>query len=796
MTAAPQVALGQAAGPSPLLPSAAAPVRRDPGWAPAVAAAQAAAWDQHDRLTAMPADALADAVAAVFAGDTPALLGSRRRGVALLTGWLSRFPGDTWQQRWEIADGDRSWRAFYESHDANGKRAVLKGIEGAVVSRAVKPGYEWFFATSRATLLMRRFLDLTDADWAERLRGRARRDGVPQRQADHLLKVVARLCAANGKVVAALRPEEFAEMTSGLGAYRTNQAPYAYSVLAAEGVFGPGAPPTLRAARHQGRKTIEQIVDGYGLRSEFARDAVVAYLRERQPGLKHTSLGSLARSLCAGFWRMVEEIDPGADSFRLAPDVVVEWKARLAFLQSKDDRPQQERSEAYVLQVLIAVRAFYLDIAEWAQDEPERWAHVVAPCPVKGHETAGHTAIRKRQKQKQDHITRRLAPDQPRLRTFALARLTRAQAMLAAFDGAAAGERREFESRVFEVAPYTRNERLRVVPVDGDGTGKPLDLAAYEDDAFWSWAVIEMLALIGPRPEELLELTALDLVPYDARDGGPPLPLLHINPSKTDQERVFPLMPAEADVLAAIIRRVSVDGAVPLVTRYDSKERVWSALLPHLFQRNVHGIQQVIAKETVANLVRRTCLLAGINLAFTPYNFRRLFITDKVNSGFPIHLVAKLVGHERIETTQGYAAVYPEHVVEGYRRHVAQLRQVRPPEEYRDPTEEEMREFHAHFGQRRTRLGRCNRAYGTACPREHQCHRCPLLAVDESGEERLLVMAERVRDEIEQARRDGLLGEVEGLHADLDGIAARLEAARLNRGARALTESRQIDTDR
>ncbi|WP_217902171.1 site-specific integrase [Rhodococcus sp. OK302] len=47
---------------------------------------------------------------------------------------------------------------------------------------------------------------------------------------------------------------------------------------------------------------------------------------------------------------------------------------------------------------------------------------------------------------------------------------------------------------------------------------------------------------------------------------------------------------------------------------------------------------------------------AGIH--FRPHDFRRLFATDLVNSGLPIHIGAALLGHLDLETTRGYVAVF------------------------------------------------------------------------------------------------------------------------------------------
>jgi hypothetical protein len=36
--------------------------------------------------------------------------------------------------------------------------------------------------------------------------------------------------------------------------------------------------------------------------------------------------------------------------------------------------------------VLMTVRAFYLDLAHWALDEPSRWGPWAVPCPIRGEQ--------------------------------------------------------------------------------------------------------------------------------------------------------------------------------------------------------------------------------------------------------------------------------------------------------------------------------------------------------------------------------------------------------------------------
>jgi len=50
---------------------------------------------------------------------------------------------------------------------------------------------------------------------------------------------------------------------------------------------------------------------------------------------------------------------------------------------------------------------------------------------------------------------------------------------------------------------------------------------------------------------------------------------------------------------------------------------------------------------------------------FTPHDFRRLFTTELVGAGLPLHIAASLLGHLSLDTTRGYTAVFPEHLT-GY----------------------------------------------------------------------------------------------------------------------------------
>jgi len=87
-----------------------------------------------------------------------------------------------------------------------------------------------------------------------------------------------------------------------------------------------------------------------------------------------------------------------------------------------------------------------------------------------------------------------------------------------------------------------------------------------------------------------------------------------------------------------------------------------------------------------------------------------------------------------------------------------------------------------NFERRKVALGVCGRAYGTSCIHEHSCLRCPLLRPDPAQRHRLVEIHDNLIARIEEAKRQGWLGEVEGLEVSL--AAARQKLEQMQRAAR------------
>src|SRR5260370_38853444 len=116
-----------------------------------------------------------------------------------------------------------------------------------------------------------------------------------------------------GGLVGDMSGGECLERTSALEEHHFRGSagrPLFYALLKDTGVLPASAPSRLRALRIEGRRSIAQIVDGYGVECRPVRDLLVEYFTERAPELDHTSLRSMPPNLCRLFWRDLETHHP------------------------------------------------------------------------------------------------------------------------------------------------------------------------------------------------------------------------------------------------------------------------------------------------------------------------------------------------------------------------------------------------------------------------------------------------------------------------------------------------------
>jgi hypothetical protein len=266
-----------------------------------------------------------------------------------------------------------------------------------------------------------------------------------------------------------------------------------YGALRAMGVIdGPAAFRQLRAA---GPRTPEQMIDRYHLACQPVRDLLVDYLRERQPALDHSTLQQLGYELGKLFWADIEQHHPGISTIHLPDDVARAWKQRLQVKDGSGGAAQAGTERVSARHCLTIVRAFYLDIAQWALDDPSRWAQWAVPCPVRPQEITSRKTAQHR-KSRMDARTRERLPVLPALASAIGRQRKDAAALLGAARQAQPGQEFTAAGRTLVRLPVRSGSPLKVWARD-PATGERAELTVQESYAFWAWAATEVLRHTG-----------------------------------------------------------------------------------------------------------------------------------------------------------------------------------------------------------------------------------------------------------------------------------------------------------
>jgi integrase len=727
-----------------------------------------------------------------FIMGNPLTQRERRLALIRVAGWLEAQPGGTWQDRW-LASGaeDRpdwreayaTWRASRAAQPPGGRLPQLSaGLMVLISGDVIRPGIGWLLQHTPRNLGAEMARTRDGAAFAG-LAGLAASAQATAHTRHDALNRIAVIMAAKGGMAADITAGDCAQLLQAIAASsastgrRNADGPFFYQLLHAAGLLGADAPATARVLAGRGQPGCEQLIARYGIACSPVRELLVDYLRERQPSMDFASLDNLARQLGRQFWADLEDHHPGISSLKLPRDAAAAWKQRVLTRPGPGGEPAARLSGRGVLS---AVRAFYLDIAEWADEDPARWGPHAVRCPVSASD-ASHKKDRTQRKSRTDQRTRERLPLLPALLAWAQAERAAAAQRLAAAAAASPGEVLTAGGQTLRRAVMKTGKTTGRIWATGPGGGKRRDLTYEEHRAFWAWALIEVLRHTGIRIEELSELTHHSLIQYRLPATGELIPLLQIAPSKTDEERLLVVSPELADVLSAIVSRIRGDtGAIPPAVFYDHHERVFYPPMPLLFQWRLRLENRPVSQKSLRKYLDHTLAASGLtgpgarSVHYTCHDFRRIFITDAITHGMPPHIAQLIAGHRDINTTMGYKAVYPEEVINGHRAFIARRRALRPAAEYRVPTDTEWDDFLGHFQRRKVALGDCGRPYDTPCIHEHSCLRCPLLRPDPAQRPRLQAICANLNDRITEARQHHWLGEAEGLTVSLAGARHKL----------------------
>ena len=737
-----------------------------------------------------------------FALTHPLSQRTRRLGVLAVVSWLQARPGDTWQDRW-LASGAESqadWRTLVDAPEGEPEPGTLRrtrpllhlgpGLLVLICADVIRPSLAFLLASAPTRYKLAAEMARTrDAKGFERLTQCLGAGAVGLEPAQQALTRIAVIMAAKGGLSSDVTVGdcvELLELTRQMGGDAEGHARSSlfYQALRQMGTLGEDAPGALRAFSGRGRPSCAQLIDRYKIVCTPVRDVLVDYLAERQSALDFSSLQHLAYLLGKLFWKDLETHHPGIDSLKLPRDVAAAWKQRVMTRTKTTVGTHGETLTETVARldgrsVLSAVRCFYLDVAEWADDDPARWGPWAVRCPVSASDVS-HKKDRSRRKSRMDQRTRERLPVLPSLVRFVETERRRAGALLAAAEATEPGAIFSAPAKTLRRRAMRTKTTGAVWAEDPEGGGRR-NLSFEEHRAFWTWAMVEVLRHSGIRIEELTELSHHSLIQYRLPATRELVPLLQIAPSKTDEERLLVVSPELADVLSAIIARIrDAEDRVPLVVSYDKNERVYNAPMPLLFQCRRQLEDLPVSEGALRSYLDHALTKIGVigsdgrTLRYTFHDFRRMFITDAILHGMPPHIAQLVAGHRDINTTMGYKAVYPEEVISGHRAFINRRRALRPSEEYRTPTDEEWEEFLGHFARRKVALGECGRSYATPCIHEHSCLRCPLLRPDPVKRSRLVEIRDNLLERIDEAESNSWLGEAEGLRVSLDGAREKI----------------------
>jgi integrase len=623
-----------------------------------------------------------------------------QRAAGSLLALLDERGERTLQERWETVESER-WPGWDAGH---GRLQPAKrwtwGASALVLSRAVRPG--WILLPRARLSQWLGWLPEDHALPAEFARLQAAVAGVewshgqePQRRAALLgLRV---LLAGGHDTLEQIRDEDLKRVPvaaargidildavlCGVGALDRTPQQGAQRRLRrgrlspAELVAGSRVPERFRAVHQLYLETYAQRISD-----------VYATTRHKHNALEH-------------LWAFLDEHHP---EVRGSSDVRREHL--LAFIPHAIGRAREvQRRQPHLVdgdrltahQWLVNVRCFFADVCVWSTEPGSPFAALAPPAvPLERRDLVGigFDKARRRQASRQQASVLDLERAVPPIRALALRRWQDAQQALAA----AADD------------PAAR---------------------AGEVEAFWDWALLELLLQSGLRIEEACELTTLDVLKRRQPDGRVYY-LLHIKPSKFDRARAIPIGDGLGRVIAAIIEHVKAfyrADQVPACDHWDCREKLPYPRAPYLLQGAGHP--SPICMSAIRNRLARLSRHAGATradgsaLRLRPHDCRRLFASEHLNHNTPVHVIQALLGHAAPDTVMVYAKLYPSTLVEEYRKTVrATYADFHGPDSLRAPTLDEWQQFSANCNLRDMGTHLCALPTGDHCARGLVCLGC------------------------------------------------------------------------
>ncbi|MFD7972972.1 hypothetical protein [Streptomyces clavifer] len=333
--------------------------------------------------------------------------------------YLSLQPGQTWQERW---DASPMGKGLIKASDLGARRttgvAITPGVRTLFCLRVVKPSM-LAFRRNQLNNCTSLFIAAQNDPLLAAFEEHVAAQGLRRTHEREAVLDLCTLLTYQGVALADVTPESILQYAHDNRATRCILQPGQpaanrlfghgmWTALLDMGQFPPSTPTTMRAAMMRGQRTIEDLVDQYGIRDQAVRTLLIDYISRRRVDLDYSSLKQLALLLVKHFWVKIEELNPEQQGLRIDPDLYTRWRETIRIKEDGTNRRGQD-------DIVISVRSFYYDLHTWAADEPERWAAWVAPCPVPPGEFHGFGRRRRKENERTADRTRQRQPLLPAL---------------------------------------------------------------------------------------------------------------------------------------------------------------------------------------------------------------------------------------------------------------------------------------------------------------------------------------------------------------------------------------------
>ena len=333
-----------------------------------------------DRLASADEDEVAMLMAALPGIGRDQHLWQRERDARAVLEWLSQFPGQCWQDRWDLAAprGDTAWVEALSAGDlrtlAARRTQTRNGLDDLLALGLVRPGYE-FLAAYRSVSLPVWVLRARGADLLAAVRAAATDRGMPGRTELQALTVLGKLVLHTGRGLDALGTADFADLHAWAVASGRKQVTGlhpAWGLLVDAGLVTACELP-LRLEMARGQRTAAELIDDHHLACAEVRAVFIRYLTECRPSVVYSTWQGLAAMLAGQYWSDLERHHPGISSLNVSPDVIEGWRQRML------DTPAG-RGGRYIA-ILRTVRALTPSLGEWATGDPS-WVPYAVPSPI------------------------------------------------------------------------------------------------------------------------------------------------------------------------------------------------------------------------------------------------------------------------------------------------------------------------------------------------------------------------------------------------------------------------------